>query len=281
MYREATGRWETSLTGNDNVLLGRQARHYRSSEAWNRCVRTYWQNVVHHLGEELRRSAERQRLPLSYSPNFNLNGAEIYWEVECRDALAEMGRIRPILLAMGRSAIADLYSVISEGRETESPSIKITLAKGIRLKVYAKTNLRIRLEIDYDLKEAALGWSRTSEDPEAIYGWLNHLQIDASRRMESVFLGLRSDLTSCQWDDLIAGVCRAAKTPAEIANVLRQITVNRSFNAYSAGSRGTTIERTLKRYGIIQSNVASGGLPVLSPQFHNTLNFLSNFFPTL
>lgn len=279
VYWEESSRYESSLTLDDNVLLGRHLRLNRSEHSRNQSLTLYWQTVVSCIRSELERSSAINGLAFTFSPNFNLRIAEIYWEVENEDSFAEMARIRPKLVGIGRSISTDLYA--TEGRTEASPSIKIRLAKGVQLKVYAKTQFRIRYEIAYNIGAAALGTRHTSEYPEAIPDYLNSLKGDASERLVPIFRRLRLRRRSRPLYNILRATLATTLGPDEAARVLLQLFTNGSFNKRTFGSRGAAIERRLKHQRILESNPVSGGPAILHPDYAASLRSLCNFSPTL
>jgi hypothetical protein len=77
--------------------------------------------------------------------------------------------------------------------------VTIRLTDSVRLRVYAKTNRRIRLEVLHNVAHASsrvLRGGHTTERPEMIYHWLHRISIDAAQRANEVLTNIRHELNT-------------------------------------------------------------------------------------
>jgi hypothetical protein len=92
--------------------------------------------------------------------HYSLQEIEFYWEVDCDNPIPTVVGFLPKLRSIGSIIYEGVREIeppteISSGINMQSPSIKAKIAEGTWLKVYAKTNRRIRFEIE--LEAAIIG----------------------------------------------------------------------------------------------------------------------------
>ena len=82
----------------------------------------------------------------------NLRQVENAWEFESHDPVSDVADIGMDAIHYSKKeGKGDLYEFIAgSGREMNSPCIRVPLRAGVQLKIYAKTNCRLRIEIVSD-----------------------------------------------------------------------------------------------------------------------------------
>lgn len=175
---------EHILDDNDNCILeGRILRFCRGSiyEAW---AESYIRDATAHVLRRMEHAAHlSQSRYIDRDIEFNLRKIETYWE---RTSPSPLGYVRDLadrfLARSSRIRIAGYAATTSYRRERNSLSIDVPLRKGVSLKIYAKTNLRVRFEVAHNFVEATnhLGTRHTTTSLDELMRWTNDT-IDAAR----------------------------------------------------------------------------------------------------
>jgi hypothetical protein len=208
---------EYSLDGSDNWLLaGAQDRQFSPA---------YWEHfeeeslsLINATVQARVYDALREAIPnSSLSGDIGaclLHSVEPYWEMACeRPVFTLKTGIIPLLKNFGVNFAVTEYQPPSSVRETPSgkgkcPSVSIEMAGGgIFLKVYAKTDRRLRFEVAFDLEKnpapierisAETGErtrSRQADDIGEMRGFLSILRQKAAHIMNRAFSFMRSQAT--------------------------------------------------------------------------------------
>lgn len=151
---------EFSFDGEDNWLP--------YSDTWNRFaardhLSKYLELITDQIASETRRALvfEAQgEIPDEWgchnhgldteSQHWNIGKVETLWEFPSDNPLGEVWEIGSMLAHLPKtkfSANVKGFDVIKAGRILNSPCFEIPIAEGVKLKLYAKTNRRIRFEI--------------------------------------------------------------------------------------------------------------------------------------
>lgn len=148
---------EHTLDDSDNVIYPQRMESNARSTAWPLHLDRYW-NAIHRTFNYLfLRSARVALTSISWAPRFSLKYVETYWEFSSSDPLGLVRRLEPHLMAFasaGAPSFARDYQDPSRGTAGNAPSLRIQLRRGIFLRVYAKTNARIRFEVSHDLAKS-------------------------------------------------------------------------------------------------------------------------------
>ncbi|MEO9877508.1 MAG: hypothetical protein ABJM26_11170 [Anderseniella sp.] len=189
---------EVILRRNDNVLLTRREQSAGRADVWWNQVSCYYRNVWSFLdrciGEQAR---ERQLRMTPAERHINLREVETYWEFETNDALHLVATLAPHLMTLSATSNMAAHSAegISPQQELDHNSLSVSLRvpRGRTVKLYSKTNRRVRLEITHDLSSNAdaIGGSHTSTEVAALFEWLGQISEDAAELANEVLDALR------------------------------------------------------------------------------------------
>jgi hypothetical protein len=107
--------------------------------------------------------------------------------------------LQPALQAQGRNYSSRLYPLgeTVDQLAINSYLVTIRLTDSVRLRLYAKTNRRIRLEVLHQVAHEGSTVPRgghTTEQAETVYDWLHEISVDAARRANEVLSNIRSEL---------------------------------------------------------------------------------------
>ena len=181
---------EASLDGNDNVLFGRRRIHLARSATWLLNVQRYWLGLIVAFNDIFYAAAE-DHCGIEFHPRLNLKTVETYWEYHIEDPINWVCEVEPYVRSMAISSETHHYPVPSVGLDRNSRSIHVVLRSGVRMKVYAKTTHRVRIEVEHNLRENARPIGRhTSQKPSELITWLDLCSRDAADQVNRVLAHL-------------------------------------------------------------------------------------------
>lgn len=224
---------ERTLIAADNVLVGTSRRLFFSAPPlWTRHLDRYWQGVLSILGQVIDASAQACGCAVTLHPTVSLSTVETYWEFQDPAPIQRVDALEGAARAIGRSANRRDYPFLSAstGVEENSPRLSVDLATGIALKIYSKTDGRIRFEIEHKLRECRVLPRHTAEDHGSLIRWLNAISDDAAARLnrflddvQAISAPPTSPMTILE---LIGHVTRASSEPTDAATVLDILVMN-------------------------------------------------------
>lgn len=193
---------EFSLDGETNWIPDTPIfRAFASPARWDGHLRRYIRGITDAFRSELNRVANSQLIHPGFSENFRLRRVETAWEFAVTEPTELVMSLAPFLTSYkGRGAETRLYPPMI-GRIENALSITIPLRQGVSLRVYAKTNRRIRFEIIHEemnirelLGEPPLEQGQVSHQPrphEQIIDCLSAIRARAAVDLNTVFRYLR------------------------------------------------------------------------------------------
>jgi len=147
----------------DNLLLGDQ-QHLGTPTAWPLLLRAYFGQTFHAVVMTLQEAARISGCRLSAPDNFLLDYAETYWEIPSECPLTELSQLGAAFQQVAPNSSITEYPIASIGPSWMGNALVLTarLSHARKLKLYAKTNRRIRIEVSHDLlaDDEALGGAR-------------------------------------------------------------------------------------------------------------------------
>jgi hypothetical protein len=152
------------------------------------------------------------------APQYTLHAIEFYWEFDQPKAIDYVVGIRPHLLTSSHNITEDQYPLNLPSLQItgQSPSYKIKLTKYMTLKIYAKTNRRVRFEVsirDADINKFSKA-KRSAETLNGIALLLPTLAAEAARRVNNFLQSIAdvpippSDHTALQLLNIISHEAR-------------------------------------------------------------------------
>lgn len=140
---------EESLDNNDNVILSPPARLNASNNFWERNFQRYLTGIVNYIDEELIAYLSQGFTVRNFEERYSLRYVENYWDIPCDDAVELVHRFLPSFSALANNSSLQFYPVNGVSIDQTSPSLKGEFRNGEKLKIYAKTPQRIRVEVEH------------------------------------------------------------------------------------------------------------------------------------
>ncbi|MEI9893066.1 MAG: hypothetical protein WDN28_03925 [Chthoniobacter sp.] len=140
---------EFSLDGEDNWLCDTSSlSEWSNPTRWYRHVDTYIQGVVDTFNAELERVTTPRQVGVEHENDFIIRKVETIWEFRADEPTEVVASLVPHLTAY-RASSAEMqeFPVRLPTREVNSISLLMKLSRNTSLRVYAKTNRRIRFEV--------------------------------------------------------------------------------------------------------------------------------------
>ncbi len=215
-------------------------------------------------------------------PFFTLRAIEFYWEFDQPSAIDYVISLRPRLEAQADDIIEDLYPVdIPSFRlKGQSPSFKMKLTKYISLKIYAKTNRRVRFEVEF--RDSAINThsgNRTSETIEGIVTLIPKLATEAAKRLNKVLQSIAplsvpaSSLTALQ---LMHVITREARHPYVAEAIIAALVSFGRIAPYNNDPLRETIHR-LRDRNVLEPQVPKSSVYVVTEAYRESLERLRQF----
>lgn len=154
---------EHSLDGNDNWLPADEAGTVAWSDDQARSAPVCFLSSIHaRIASEFHRAA-------SLSPDMaatqtalsgSLQQVETYWEFWHDEPLRFVQSLQREALQFSGQVRSQIFETATDG---QSLSLSLSMTAGTRLKIYAKTNRRVRFEVEHSLERSRRGFSSTTE----------------------------------------------------------------------------------------------------------------------
>lgn len=229
-------RRERSIDRDDNVLLTRAQRLYAGIAPRDYHLSRYWRGVIDRLDSLFHQHTENLSLPLRRHPRHNLLEAETYWEFLAQDPVAYVASIERHLVSIGLNSKSREYPYGDASRATDGNSItvRVRLTSGVWLRVYAKTDMRVRFEIEHDFRSApgplrALGGHTTTSD-EQLITWVSAIRRDAAEKINAVLAQMHRTMPTGSMHysltQLMFRVASASPTLASVEYILTKLAMN-------------------------------------------------------
>lgn len=172
---------EHSLDGNDNWLPADEAGAVEWGEDQARSAPVRFLSSIHaRIASEFHRAA-------SLSPDMaatqavlsgSLQQVETYWEFWHDEPLRFVQSLQRQALQFSGQVRSQIFETATDGL---SLSLSLSMTAGTRLKIYAKTNRRVRFEIEHSLERSQRGFSSITE----ISALLSAARADAAEAVNS------------------------------------------------------------------------------------------------
>ena len=281
---------ESSLDGRDNYLTASQYESFSVPHFWRSLFTRYWQEVLIGIEGEFIRAADVAGVPtgefsepagMTVSRDFNqkafsIQTVETYWEMRSVDAMAELARFRPLLLAFGREIQNSHYPTMIEGRERNCMVLNLKIQDGVNLRVYAKTRQRIRFEVIHNLNKYGVRGGKVSRRPAKLLQVCWRLLEHAASKVSQILPRLirePSESDSVTLLGFLEILNSAVSSPSQATNILQLLAYNRVIDCGTNSTLRNPV-RTLMNRGILQASPQRGGPVCLSPPYHDLFDEL-------
>jgi len=205
--RSADTEGEISLDGRDNWLPDTGAFGYAHEGAlWSRNMRNYLDGVLREIEADTSRAAA---LTVDWRESdqlrpYSLREVETYFEFRSTHPLKAVEELCPLLHSFNEltSSVVSYPVSFTELREKNSLVFTKQIRSGVSLRIYAKTNRRVRFEVIHDLGESGLRIStpdsgkvrerHTFPNLHGVYRLLGKLRYDAAEVVNDALTHLRN-----------------------------------------------------------------------------------------
>jgi len=145
---------EVCLDNNDNWFpLSRELQKHITPEKWSGQVSRFLEGIESAFQSELERVCAHDCTPIVRNPEYSIGRVETYWEWLSPDPSLMVRSLEPYLMTFSqRFRGKRTYEATESFQEGDMAFLRIQTAPGEWLKIYAKTNRRIRIEIQHELR---------------------------------------------------------------------------------------------------------------------------------
>jgi hypothetical protein len=224
---------------------------------------------------DLERAADVAQVDIAHQWRFNVCSIETYWEFLSSDPVGTVLALQPLLETFAsRSVIARDYRCRLETIEN-SRSLRLETRLGEAVKIYAKTNRRIRFEVMHRLRGGRcfrINGGHTFDSEEQVIQLIEDLAAESRDKINELLdhFRMHRSVPAIQHSVLtfIANVQNACGDPDKALDVLRLLVNNRSLVVGNGIALGPTLRRELRsmvRAGILKvSNRRYSVMPLYS-----------------
>lgn len=146
---------ERTLDGKDNLFLKPVSKLNGSDLLWAQNIKRYITSIIDYLNAEINTYSSGYFLLWGHDYYFSLKTIETYWDMRCSNPVGKIKALEDNFLTMGNNASVSYYTDAGKIIEGSSLALVAEFRSKERLKLYAKTNKRIRLEVEYKYNQNA------------------------------------------------------------------------------------------------------------------------------
>jgi hypothetical protein len=281
-------RGEFPYIENDNWLSGRRFwSQYTAPRFWPRHLKYYLRKSIATVRADLNRAAIHSQVHLASEVGnpISLWSIEHYWEFASEESIETVKALKPMLDTYAAAPVETNPRVVqvSPGVEENSFCLKFTLRGAETVKIYAKTNCRIRIEVKHSLATVPpfrlpTGMGYTFSSTQAMTPLLSHLANCAAERVNHVLnhFRLHASLPSGQRTVLgfIADVQAACKDTNKASEILRLLTSNGSLVVGRGIPIGILFRNELRRLVRLRILKSSNRKYSVMPAYRQALLYL-------
>lgn len=175
----------------DNIIMSDEQLLACRPRNWQFHLARYWASVRECLDYRIAIASRIANVGLRNSCECGLRTVETYWEFLADNPISLVHDLAPYLQLLGADYSDRRYPAGYRElrRDRNSPAVRVLLRPGVFLRLYAKTNRRVRFEISHDFRKERVRLSgeaqveRQSSDPSRLRYWINACAEDAAERL--------------------------------------------------------------------------------------------------
>lgn len=231
---------------------------FASRRYWPIHLRNYISGTLEAIGSEITRACDQVGVGIRREAQswLNMRSVETYWEFASDDPVGMVRALEPLLAtyAVSRIDSAD-YPVRTAESVENSRRISLRTRVGETLKIYAKTNRRIRFEVTHHLGGPTPfrlpAGGHTFSNVAGLLGLFRHLAVCSAARVNNVLHHFRRQASAPEahkpvlW--FIADVQAACETPQAAREILQVLVNNGSIVVGNRTALGIVHRATLAR----------------------------------
>lgn len=264
---------EIGLVRSDNVHVGLpRILNIAHPNVWMMQVSRYLRGVIGLLRSTLGAAAVEGGgfvINSDAEPSFTLKEIEAYWEYHTPRPLEEMRRIADPIRRLAASSTTAWFPLAPEasealsqngsievGTDDNSPRILMRAGAGYNVRIYAKTNARLRFEVAYDCADARQMFQPlTSLNAEQLLSRLDHARNCGSQALNDVLTFIRPHMDvpaqAKEVHELFAEVFRCAASTAAATAMVSMLVTNGRIASGEGINAGLKDIRRLVRRGVL------------------------------
>ncbi|MEX5597362.1 hypothetical protein [Pseudophaeobacter sp. C1-32P7] len=271
---------EFPLVPATNVLIG-ERRKYAHALAHDLSdhFRDNVETADRLLSEALVFGSDGYDVEIRRLPHFGLSEIEIYWEFDHHDPIRLVETMSPWLSRLSRELrrTREFVEDYHEHLEGQSLKIELRLAHAKRLRVYSKTNRRVRMEVILEAVAISdICGARTATNLEEAAGWVNLLVADAARELNQVLDGAPGEMHSVPQYTPVELISRvhAAVEDHHVARAMLSTLVAYGRIAPGLNDALASAKDALARAGVIQTIRPGNRIYVIADEYAAALEAL-------
>lgn len=271
---------EFPLVPSTNVLIGDNRKY---AHALSRTLSEHFRDNVETadrlLTDALRFGADGHDVEIRRLPHFGLSEIEIYWEFDHHDPIRQVETMAPWLSRLSRELRRSREFVEDYHEHLEGQSLKIELRLGHskRLRVYSKTNRRVRMEVILEAGAiSAICGARTSTNLEEASGWLERLVADAARELNEVLEGAPGEIREVPQRTPVELVSRLFEAVGDEQVARAMLSTLIAYGRFAPGLNDALADArdAMSRRGLIQTLRSRSRVYVIADEYASALETL-------
>jgi len=140
---------ERTLDYKDNALLKPVSKLNGSRDLWQQNLERYISSISAYLSNEINEYRSGGFTLRAFEPYYSLKSIETYWDIKCDNPVVTIKSLESDFLTLGNNTSTSYYNDAGALTEGSAIALRAEFKTGQRLKLYAKTNKRIRVEIEH------------------------------------------------------------------------------------------------------------------------------------
>lgn len=267
---------------------------FTDSSRWQRHVARFFDAISDEFELELDRACETYPGPEVERTGhaIKLGEVETYWEFAAENSTGLVSTLEPLLKSFSRRerTTRQFSQDLDRSIDRNALSISVEVNPGRKIRIYAKTNRRVRIEVIHKLT----GWNhykieggRNARDSEELLGILSRLAQNAAELVNRMFQHLRLqstiDIAQLSALELVTEICRHSRSTSTAFLILSLLLSHNSItpigmdkktrralqrlsggNVLTFNSSNGNYTLTAKRRDALQRIKATGGITFLA-----------------
>jgi hypothetical protein len=153
---------ERTLDYKDNALLKPVSKLNGSRGLWQQNLERYISLISDYLSNEIDEYHSGGFILQGFESYYSLKSIETYWDIKCDNPITTIKSLERDFLTLGNNTSTSYYNDAGTLTEGSAITLRAEFKTKQRLKLYAKTNKRVRVEIEHKYNQnPALTENRT------------------------------------------------------------------------------------------------------------------------
>lgn len=253
---------ERLLTPADNIL---DRTSKRTSYAMSRPIEQHFSDHVEAIFQAI-----RQELPISFrdrdcssKPTITFKAMEVCWDFFDEQPILTVLTLKNLVQSVAKTSIVRHFPDyrLSQGLEYDSPSVMLDVVDGVAIRLYAKSETTVRIEVVYS--QSAIKTVASLSGIQSLANALNAIRSvkrDAANKLNALLSVVRefeaSSKNHATVDELVDTVIAVAGNPQRGVALLARLAANRRICPYPRSPLYRQL-RELKQRGVLKNEKRS------------------------